>query len=328
MTLRSHPRMVSISPKVDISEGTLSLSCRDVPEDVTIKIASLSTPGCQNPSPDEKQLPVDAPVRRDDTNERSDAGGMRGTPVRLCGKTIWCKGIHDDSSGGDTLSRWLRRALSVDCTLVRIVSTLKGESDGHEDADRRRKPSESMASDCSQQEGAASGAAAIVSDSSSVDHPSSHGEKETEASSHEDPNLCTYQRPGGFTNEGGLLVVSTASLHDLANKLTTNDASVDPVRFRVNLVVLPAAPSPFVEDQWSGFFIGRHRFLVRKKCKRCDAIQVDPETGKKGSSGVLRTLAQYRRSKGRIDFGVICDLAPESCTVWIHAGDVVEAEHI
>ena len=43
-------------------------------------------------------------------------------------------------------------------------------------------------------------------------------------------------------------------------------------------------------------------------CARCGMVELDPTSGARHGS-VLRTLATYRRSNARIDFGVFCELA-------------------
>ncbi len=54
-------------------------------------------------------------------------------------------------------------------------------------------------------------------------------------------------------------------------------------------------------------------------------VCTDQEAGKRGGPEPLLTLAAYRRTRGRIHFGILLDHAPSAGTVeMLHMGGVVE----
>ena len=78
----------------------------------------------------------------------------------------------------------------------------------------------------------------------------------------------------------------------------------DVLRFRPNFVV--SGMEAWEEDNWEAVSIGGSaRLVVVGACARCDAITVDPITGSREGSGLLRVLAQHRREKGKLKFGVL-----------------------
>ena len=61
------------------------------------------------------------------------------------------------------------------------------------------------------------------------------------------------------------------------------------------------------------------------KCARCQMVDVDPSSGMKGNT--LRALAQYRRERGKINFGTFFagnPNAPEG-KVWLEEGSRVRS---
>ena len=62
-------------------------------------------------------------------------------------------------------------------------------------------------------------------------------------------------------------------------------------------------------------------------CARCAMVELDPNSGARHGS-VLRTLATYRRSNARIDFGVFCELKPAAMsgggTLYVEEGSLIE----
>ena len=58
-------------------------------------------------------------------------------------------------------------------------------------------------------------------------------------------------------------------------------------------------------DKWKKIVLPRHEleFNVIGPCARCSMVDIDPTSGAKGGK-TLRALAQYRRDKGKINFGV------------------------
>ena len=106
--------------------------------------------------------------------------------------------------------------------------------------------------------------------------------------------------PGGHTTltDGyPFLLLSEESLEELNQRLA------EPLRmnrFRPNLVV--RGGGPYAEDRWRRFRAGGVTFNVVKPCPRCVVTTVDQERGAKGGEP-LRTLATYRRFRGRVYFG-------------------------
>jgi uncharacterized protein YcbX len=95
------------------------------------------------------------------------------------------------------------------------------------------------------------------------------------------------------------------------------DASLDPQRFRPNLLVEAIDGAPFQEEDWIGrtLRIGGFRMRLDEYDERCVIVNVDPETAKRGPD-VLQALGRARG--GRI--GVYgATVAPGSVAV----GDVV-----
>lgn len=101
-----------------------------------------------------------------------------------------------------------------------------------------------------------------------------------------------------FADGYPLLIISTASLDDLNDRLLAKGADALPMgRFRPNIVVtgVPA----FAEDTWKRIRIGGIEMEVAKPCARCVATTVDPATGTvPDSDEPLRTLATFRRGVG------------------------------
>lgn len=101
----------------------------------------------------------------------------------------------------------------------------------------------------------------------------------------------------GFADAFSFLLISEASLEDLNRRL----AHPLPMnRFRPNLVVRGC--EPYAEDGWRRIRIGDVVFHVVKPCGRCATTTVDQATGERGAEP-LATLADYRRSGGRVLFG-------------------------
>jgi len=93
------------------------------------------------------------------------------------------------------------------------------------------------------------------------------------------------------------LIIGQASLDDLNSRLA------EPIlmnRFRPNLVF--TGGTPFEEDAWSYFTIGKNRFKGVKPCARCILITVNQESAEKGKEP-LATLSTYRKRENKIYFG-------------------------
>lgn len=107
-----------------------------------------------------------------------------------------------------------------------------------------------------------------------------------------------------FSDKKPLLLVNTSSILDLESKSSESDLSA---RFRANIIVNGIAP--FVEDQWQRIQIGEVVFSQITPCSRCKMIDIDPLTAEPRGQ-ILKTLAEYRRSENKINFGV--HLVPEN----------------
>ena len=61
------------------------------------------------------------------------------------------------------------------------------------------------------------------------------------------------------------------------------------------------------EDRWSAVDLaaGQLKLAISGPCARCAMVEVDPSSGARHGA-VLRALAQYRRDRTRIHFGVFC----------------------
>ena len=94
------------------------------------------------------------------------------------------------------------------------------------------------------------------------------------------------------------LLTNQASLDDLNNRLQT---PIPMDRFRSNLVV--RGPQAFAEDNWKKIRIGDAEFQVLKPCARCQITTIDQSNGV-SSKEPLKTLASYRKSGGKVMFGM------------------------
>lgn len=114
------------------------------------------------------------------------------------------------------------------------------------------------------------------------------------------------------------LIIGQASLDDLNSRLE------EPIlmnRFRPNLVFVGG--TPFEEDAWSYFTIGKNRFKGVKPCARCILITVNQENGEKGKEP-LATLSTYRKRENKIYFGQnVLTIDHHE----IHEGDEITIQH-
>jgi uncharacterized protein YcbX len=93
------------------------------------------------------------------------------------------------------------------------------------------------------------------------------------------------------------LIIGQSSLDDLNSRLK----DIVPMnRFRPNFVF--TGGTPFEEDQWRIFNIGKNRFAGVKPCGRCGLTTVDQETAVKGIEP-LATLSTFRKLNNKINFG-------------------------
>jgi len=140
----------------------------------------------------------------------------------------------------------------------------------------------------------------------------------------------------GFENEAPLLLLSTNSLDILNNQLRLRGShEVNAKFFRANLVVETEKSSDNTnpEDLWATIKIPRSvtELEVTGQCARCSMVDVDPESGMRGKT--LSTLAEYRRNKGQITFGIFLRVkgkhqGSENTSIWIEKGDVLSAKRL
>lgn len=102
----------------------------------------------------------------------------------------------------------------------------------------------------------------------------------------------------GFADGFPLLLIAEASLAALNERLP-RPLPMD--RFRPNIVV--AGSDAFAEDEWSRIELGGVPVDVVKPCLRCAITRVDQATGVRGDGEPLRTLGQFRKVKGGVQFG-------------------------
>lgn len=132
--------------------------------------------------------------------------------------------------------------------------------------------------------------------------------------------LVRFHAPGharaasvAFANESPLLLLSQASVDALNGALArSGEPPVDARHFRPNLVVSGGAAAGGAapinpEDRWSAVDLaaGQLKLAISGPCARCAMVEVDPSSGARHGA-VLRALAQYRRDRTRIHFGVFC----------------------
>ncbi len=112
-----------------------------------------------------------------------------------------------------------------------------------------------------------------------------------------DPRYDTNENHVSLADAYPVLVVGQASLDELNRRL---DTQVSMTRFRPNIVF--SGGEPFEEDNWGDFRIGQGTFKAVKPCDRCVLINVNPESGEKGSEP-LRTLTTFRKQGNKVLFG-------------------------
>ncbi len=93
------------------------------------------------------------------------------------------------------------------------------------------------------------------------------------------------------------LIIGEQSLADLNGRL---QEAVPMNRFRPNFVF--TGGSPYEEDTWGNFTIGRNRFVGVKPCSRCIMTTINQDTAEQGREP-LATLSTYRKQNNKIYFG-------------------------
>ena len=112
-----------------------------------------------------------------------------------------------------------------------------------------------------------------------------------------DPSFAVNHEHVSLADGYPFLIIGQSSLNDLNLRL---DNPVPMNRFRPNLVF--TGGSPYEEDGWKGFTIGKNRFAGVKPCSRCIITSVNQDTGEKGLEP-MATLSGYRKGHGEVYFG-------------------------
>ncbi|KAI7745708.1 hypothetical protein M8C21_022185 [Ambrosia artemisiifolia] len=159
----------------------------------------------------------------------------------------------------------------------------------------------------------------------------------TSLNENQNPSICRDLKTRlNFVNEAQLLLISEESVSDLNYRLNSTvkeersvglTMEVDAMRFRPNLVI--SGGGPYAEDSWSGIKIGKNHFTSLGGCNRCQMINLNYRAGEvERSKEPLATLAAYRRTKGKILFGILLryerdNETEEDASSWVHVGHEV-----
>jgi uncharacterized protein YcbX len=111
-----------------------------------------------------------------------------------------------------------------------------------------------------------------------------------------------YQTQGSnqssFADSLPILIASEASYDEVQ---TVYGKSIDPLRFRANLIV--GGCDAFAEDTWKEISIQSVRLFGAKPCARCQLVNVEPRTGTVDQGGVLKALSTFRLKDNKVYFG-------------------------
>ena len=108
-----------------------------------------------------------------------------------------------------------------------------------------------------------------------------------------------------FADSQPILIANEKSLEELNSRLKS---PVMMSRFRANFVV--DGNTPFEEDNWKYFTIGKTRFKVMKACGRCNVINIDQQTGETNNEP-FEVLSTYRFFNKNVNFGMRSKLDSE-----------------
>lgn len=120
-----------------------------------------------------------------------------------------------------------------------------------------------------------------------------------------------------FADAYPFLLIGENSLKELNEKL---EKPVPMNRFRPNFVVSDS--DAFAEDSWKKIKIGDTIFHVVKSCARCVMTTIEQATGEKTGAEPLKTLAVFRKKRGKVLFGRY--LIAENAGGTVKIGDRVE----
>ncbi|MCK5664372.1 MAG: MOSC N-terminal beta barrel domain-containing protein [Thiotrichaceae bacterium] len=112
-----------------------------------------------------------------------------------------------------------------------------------------------------------------------------------------DPDYAKDKQRVGFADGFPLLILSRASADLLSNKL---DEDIDINRFRANIII--DGCDAHEEDLWSKISVNNIDILLAKPCSRCVIPSINQQSAEKHST-LLKTLASYRRTEGKVFVG-------------------------
>lgn len=130
--------------------------------------------------------------------------------------------------------------------------------------------------------------------------------------------------PISFANEAQYLVVSEASLTELAARLE-DPRQGDASRFRANFVIGGDHVAAHLEDDARSIVIGTCSFRSIGPCTRCEMVCIDAATLTR-TREPLKTLASYRRKQGRILFGSLFANGVGTAEASVSVGDRVKLD--
>ena len=119
--------------------------------------------------------------------------------------------------------------------------------------------------------------------------------------------ILTRSAVAGSVVYGDSVTISTTS--SLDRLALESKMAVDPRRFRATFTIDTGDADAHVEDFWAGreLELGEARLLVKGGIPRCAVIDIDPDTGTRGTP-LLKTLAGYRLQASDIMFGAYAEV--------------------
>ena len=110
----------------------------------------------------------------------------------------------------------------------------------------------------------------------------------------------SFDNDKSFVNEGQYLIINQSSVDDFNKK---NSFNYDYSIFRPNILI--NGIKPYIEDNIFSIENNDNKLIYTNKCKRCNMINVNKNTGNIDSSEPLLTLSKTRRTDGKILFGIL-----------------------
>ncbi|PGH28003.1 hypothetical protein AJ80_00258 [Polytolypa hystricis UAMH7299] len=281
LSQKKYPRMALIRPFIDIERGVLRVSCG-------MKGANASGNSVEVPLSEECSDFTAFSLCESSTRKTSTVCGDR---------------VNIQAYSSPQLSTFFSNFLEVPCTLARFPSQVSQRffKSGRRSAQQQGQGETSL----------------------SPKMPGSFPQSTPSPSDSPSP-----QRPILLSNESPMLLISRSSVNRLNEAIKSNGKSgnnkpkaVAADVFRANIVVaeeistspsptLPSVEQPYIEDTWTGFQIGWHKFEILSSCQRCQMVCVDQDTAER-SQEPFSTLVKTRRMNGKVVFGRhVCLIPP------------------